>query len=407
MQTNLYAATPGKRVSRSTAHQTAAERANAATNPYVGRRVARRAVDAPSSTVAALPLIAAAPSLIGTPHGVLTLDRPAVRHGSSCPAPGSTQAAGTAPVALSRTAGRPDLLDTGTINQVLAGLQPVDHSTSFADEVTEAMPLLVVAPGIAGKRRAVKHAGRRGPLFRGLPSASLLLGITALAISAGGALTLGGSPDLASSQRTGVTQASALTGVGGIGSVGTQRSGTPISRDSARDSLAQGAAEAVADPVEEKAAARSGSIRALANQAEDFSAVIERNQWQLPMDSYRLTATYGQYGLWSSYHTGLDFAGPTGTPINAVANGVVTSAGYDGSYGNKTVVTLDDGTEIWYCHQNSFGVSVGDTVRSGELLGYVGSTGNVTGPHLHLEVRPGGGDPVDPYAALVENGIQP
>ena len=71
------------------------------------------------------------------------------------------------------------------------------------------------------------------------------------------------------------------------------------------------------------------------------------------------------------------------------------------------MVTLDDGTEIWYCHQNAFGVSVGDVVRPGEQIGYVGATGNVTGPHLHLEVRPGGGDPVDPYAALVHHGLQP
>ena len=70
-------------------------------------------------------------------------------------------------------------------------------------------------------------------------------------------------------------------------------------------------------------------------------------------------------------------------------------------------MTLDDGTEIWYCHQTSFAVSGGETVRAGELIGYVGSTGNVTGPHLHLEVRPGGGDPVDPYAALVVHGVTP
>ena len=60
---------------------------------------------------------------------------------------------------------------------------------------------------------------------------------------------------------------------------------------------------------------------------------------------------FGEYGLWSSYHTGLDFNGDDGDPIKSIANGVVTSVGYDGAYGNKTVVTLEDGTEIWYCHQ--------------------------------------------------------
>ena len=90
-----------------------------------------------------------------------------------------------------------------------------------------------------------------------------------------------------------------------------------------------------------------------------------------------------------------------------MANGVVTSAEYDGSYGNKTVVTLDDGTELWYCHQTSFVVSSGETVRAGQLIGYIGSTGHVTGPHLHLEVHPGGGDPVDPYTALLVHGVTP
>ena len=69
--------------------------------------------------------------------------------------------------------------------------------------------------------------------------------------------------------------------------------------------------------------------------------------------------------------------------------------------------TLEDGTELWYCHQTSYTVSSGETVHAGELIGYIGSTGHVTGPHLHLEVRPGGGDPVDPYTALVVHGMTP
>jgi murein DD-endopeptidase MepM/ murein hydrolase activator NlpD len=91
----------------------------------------------------------------------------------------------------------------------------------------------------------------------------------------------------------------------------------------------------------------------------------------------------------------------------SVANGVVTETGYSGAYGNRTIVTLEDGTEIWYCHQTSILVSVGEQVRGGEQIGTVGSTGNVTGPHLHLEVHPGAGDAVDPFAALVVHGIQP
>jgi murein DD-endopeptidase MepM/ murein hydrolase activator NlpD len=128
----------------------------------------------------------------------------------------------------------------------------------------------------------------------------------------------------------------------------------------------------------------------------------------LPVEGYRLTGEFGDVsGLWSTVHTGLDFATGEGSTIHAVESGVVVSVGYDGAYGNKTVLLLDDGTELWFCHQSSVVVSVGDRVAAGDVIGYVGSTGNVTGPHLHLEVRPHGGDPVDPYTALQELGLQP
>ena len=140
------------------------------------------------------------------------------------------------------------------------------------------------------------------------------------------------------------------------------------------------------------------------NQAEQ----LKKNQWVLPVTGYHLTARFGMAGgLWSSNHTGLDFATASGTPVVAVANGVITETGYAGAYGNQTIQTLDDGTEIWYCHQSSFGVSEGDVVSAGEVIGAVGSTGNVTGSHLHIEVRPGGGDPVDPYAAFIVHGVTP
>jgi murein DD-endopeptidase MepM/ murein hydrolase activator NlpD len=136
---------------------------------------------------------------------------------------------------------------------------------------------------------------------------------------------------------------------------------------------------------------------------------VQSNQWVLPLAGYQLTATYGEVSsYWATYHTGLDFAAPSGTPLVAVAHGVVTYVGYDGAYGNKTEITLDDGTVIWYAHQTSQSVSVGQEVQAGQQIGTVGATGNVSGPHLHLEVRVAGtGGDVDPYAALVEHGVTP
>ncbi|NUS49700.1 MAG: M23 family metallopeptidase, partial [Nocardioidaceae bacterium] len=161
---------------------------------------------------------------------------------------------------------------------------------------------------------------------------------------------------------------------------------------------------------ERQARQRNAALQALAASAEKQASLIARNLWQLPVTRgvYHLTSRFGECSLlWSHCHTGLDFAAPSGTPIHAIANGVVTSAGYDGAYGNKTVVTLADGTEIWYCHQTSYLVSSGQQVQAGDTIGSVGSTGNVTGPHVHIEVRPGAGDPVDPYAAFIAHGITP
>ena len=130
--------------------------------------------------------------------------------------------------------------------------------------------------------------------------------------------------------------------------------------------------------------------------------------WVLPVVGYHLTGRFGQSsGLWSSTHTGLDFAAPEGTEIHSIGPGVVVSTAYDGAFGNKTVVRLDDGTVLWYCHQNEFGVQPGQKVKPGDLIGYVGSTGNTTGPHLHLEVHPGGGDAIDPEVWLPEHHLHP
>jgi murein DD-endopeptidase MepM/ murein hydrolase activator NlpD len=113
--------------------------------------------------------------------------------------------------------------------------------------------------------------------------------------------------------------------------------------------------------------------------------------------------------MWSSgYHTGLDFAAPTGTLIKAIHSGTITEAGWAGAYGYRTILTLDDGTELWFCHQSSISVSVGQKVATGDVIGRVGATGNVTGPHVHLEVHPDGqATGIDPMAWLHSKGINP
>ncbi|MFD8193451.1 M23 family metallopeptidase [Streptomyces wuyuanensis] len=159
---------------------------------------------------------------------------------------------------------------------------------------------------------------------------------------------------------------------------------------------AEAAAEAKRQAAEE--AARKAEAERLAKLAASYS---------LPTSSYTLTSTYGQAGsMWSSgYHTGLDFAAPTGTPVKAVHGGTIKSAGWSGSYGYRIVLELEDGTEVWYCHLSSMTVGVGQQVSTSETIGRVGATGNVTGPHLHLEVHTSGGDGIDPAAWLRGKGL--
>ena len=128
--------------------------------------------------------------------------------------------------------------------------------------------------------------------------------------------------------------------------------------------------------------------------------------WMTPVVDYHLTARFGQSGsLWASTHTGLDFAAPTGTPVRAATAGTVTSVGWAGAYGNKIEITHPDGSETWYAHLSRTDVRVGSQVGTGALIGAVGATGNVTGPHLHFEVRLGGDSPVDPELALRQHGV--
>ena len=154
---------------------------------------------------------------------------------------------------------------------------------------------------------------------------------------------------------------------------------------------------------------REAALESLRDKAQQRANELRRNQWVIPVAGYRLTARFGQTsGLWSrGVHTGLDFAGPSGSTIVSVARGVVKSVGYEGGYGNRTIITLLDGTDVWYCHQSRVAVRPGETVDPGQTIGFTGSTGNVTGPHLHLEIHPGGGGPIDPYTLLVQHGARP
>ena len=110
---------------------------------------------------------------------------------------------------------------------------------------------------------------------------------------------------------------------------------------------------------------------------------------------YRVHPIYGTRKL----HSGLDVAAPAGTPIAATAQGTVIFAGRRGGYGNTVIVDHGGGLTSLYAHMSKIGVSTGTTVKRGDYLGGVGTTGSSTGNHLHFEIR-SGGTPVNPAPYL-------
>lgn len=142
-------------------------------------------------------------------------------------------------------------------------------------------------------------------------------------------------------------------------------------------------------------------------KAEEAAAKeAARPKFSLPVAQQGLSANYGQAGgMWMSVHTGIDFPVSYGTPVMAATDGTVRTQ-YNSAYGNMAIVTSADGTETWYCHLSSTKIR-GGKVKAGEVIAYSGNSGNSTGPHLHFEVRPGGGSSIDPLPWLRSHGLDP
>jgi len=249
--------------------------------------------------------------------------------------------------------------------------------------------------------RHCKPGSRRATRRSSLIPTPAVLGATALVIAGGGAVLLSSNSGATETSDPTVAQLAAQPGAGPTYARG---GGVLVSRSVDRETLQRQARMQVRQ--------RNQALADLADQSEKLSAEIKANQWVLPVVGYTLSARWGETSyLWATYHTGLDFSAPEGTKIVSVAHCTVIDTLYDSAYGNLVKTELDDGTQIWYAHQTSYVVSVGEEIDPGQLIGYVGATGNVTGPHLHLEVRiPDGtedGQDIDPYTALINHGVQP
>lgn len=140
-------------------------------------------------------------------------------------------------------------------------------------------------------------------------------------------------------------------------------------------------------PVRKASGGNSGSIGSSRNVNRGGGASLGGLTLIRPVGG-KISCRYGQQRGY--YHTGLDIATANGTPIVAAADGVVSYAAYHYSYGNLLIVNHANGVQTYYAHCSRLNVSVGQSVSQGQTIAAVGSTGNSTGPHLHLEVRVNG-----------------
>jgi murein DD-endopeptidase MepM/ murein hydrolase activator NlpD len=252
--------------------------------------------------------------------------------------------------------------------------------------------------------------------------------LTAALAAAAGAVGFSHSSLAAPTRANSAVNTAALSmGTGQLSEITTQRieRRNLATRDSSRvqlTSVEKTKKQASADRTGKARAAKLEATRALTQKRAlalaKAKAQIEQaertaresaTRCEMVISNYRITATFGQGGgRWARNHTGTDFAAPIGTPIRSVMKGEVVGVAFVPSYGKQVRVRHEDGTETWYNHMSKFSVSVGETVYAGDQVGAVGMTGNTTGPHLHFEVRPGGGEPINPIPWLRNHcGLNP
>ena len=141
-----------------------------------------------------------------------------------------------------------------------------------------------------------------------------------------------------------------------------------------------------------------------------FGAKGGPTETQSPMPGMSVTTGYGakDSSMWkgsNNKHVGQDYAAPVGTKVQVVSDGTIIDEGLDSGYGIYVQVDHHDGYQTIYGHLSKKNVKVGDTVKKGQVIGEVGTTGNVTGPHLHFEVRKGKNNPVDPGSYVKNNTL--
>ncbi|MFI7101132.1 peptidoglycan DD-metalloendopeptidase family protein [Streptomyces sp. NPDC050161] len=279
--------------------------------------------------------------------------------------------------------------------------RPRGGSAAMAEALTQATPVVTAVTADAPEGpKAVRGRGRRRTAKRSALLTVAVPSVAAMGVCAVAAAAVGGfggeEKDEAASQGapdTGGVKPSAANN-----KLDTQLAGLSAGADDFADRASR--TQERIDLKERQAAEKERKEKEAARKE------AERPKFLLPVKQHGLSALYGQAGVnWMSVHTGIDFPVGYGTPVMAATDGTVRTQ-WNSAYGNMAIVTAPDGTETWYCHLSSTKVRSG-SVKAGDQIAYSGSSGNSTGPHMHFEVRPGGGSPIDPLPWLHSHGLNP
>lgn len=267
-------------------------------------------------------------------------------------------------------------------------------------------------------RPAPKHAAARGPgharTLRPVPASAVGLGLTfALVHTAAGMTGATHAEPLRSP--TALATAPPATGVPVPTPATPSRPAPPGSPGATRPAGPPAPATSPAPwaPADErgswprrsvKPTPSTSSARVASSQAAAPTPTADpARAWVMPVTGVRLSSPYGM--RWGQMHRGIDLAGPIGLPLKAMSSGVVTFAGQQSGYGTIVQIRYWDGTISYYGHLNSTAVAAGQAVTPGQVVGQLGNTGQSTGPHVHLEIHPGGGAAVDPAAWITHHGL--
>ncbi|MEV6549309.1 M23 family metallopeptidase [Streptomyces sp. NPDC051597] len=273
-------------------------------------------------------------------------------------------------------------------------------SAGAEDAEDTAEPLVAVAAPGPGRRPAGNRSRRRSPAKRSalltvaVPSVCVLgaAGVAAASVSGLGGETKDANTAVMASDPASVKPVAA-----------NSRLDTQLANLSAEAGDFADRASRTQERLDLKARQAAEKQRKAEAAARKEAA---RPKFLLPVDQRGLSAYYGQAGVnWMSVHTGIDFPVSYGTPVMSATDGTIRTQ-WNSAYGNMAIVTAPDGTETWYCHLSSTKLRSGP-VKAGDVIAYSGNSGNSTGPHLHFEVRPGGGSPIDPLPWLRGHGLDP